>query len=761
MMRRPSIPRPPPGPKKIRLMSLVVGFFVLVSCLSLYSFDVPVFSEIVNNFEGSLLDARFLLRGPIGPDEIEKLNVAIVAVDDASVAALGRWPWPRAQIAEVVEAINRAGAKTIGLDIVFSESESSALEIVSEMGGISESARKEVESALSANSPDAVLAQAIRDAGNVVTGHFFYLSEEQLKGMTPLSPAEEEKLLISSRLQGVRYVSEDFEIKEALGVCPNIPAIAGAGPGSGYFNLDFDADGSVRSASLVTRYKGEFYPSLALKTLTHSLGGGAQISLHVKSFGISHLGVSGGEGEYRPEPDETGRILVNFRGPPKTIPTYSAIDALRGELPEGALEGKIVLLGVTAYALFDHYPTSFGPEFPGVEIQANIIDNIINNDAIHSTNLQELLDILTMIAMVGFLSFAIPRARGWLPRALISLSSLVAYILFNYWLFSRHLLWVNLAYPTISWFLSTGSLMLFMIVSVERRYSSVRAAFETCLNPTLVDQLTQNPELLQFGGENKIVTLLFSDIRSFTNLSETLAPQDLARFLNAYMDPMTEKVLENHGTLDKYIGDAVMAIYGAPYPTPNHAADACQTALDMLAALARVKDACPGLEQIFPIKIGIGIHTGEVVVGNLGSSLRFAYTALGDNVNLASRLEGLTKMYGVEVVLSDASWEIVKDEFVCRELDLVRVKGKKIPLRIYELRGKIVEGKEKAFLGKWEKAMKAYSCCEWQKALAYFEQASEIEPGDKCCSIYVERCRENMTNPPPIDWEGVTVLTSK
>jgi len=715
----------------------------------------------MNSFEGGLLDAKFRVRGAISQEQAQELEIVIVAVDDASVAELGRWPWTRVKIAELVQAVSKTEPKAIGLDIVFSEPEINALSAIAEMPDASDPVKKEIARILTASSPDAVLARTIRDAGNVVTGHFFYLSKEQMKGLKPFSPGEEENLLAPSRISSVRYVSEKFEIKEALGVRPNIAEIAGAGQGSGYFNLDFDADGSVRSASLVTRYKGEFYPSLALKTLARSLGESAQISLHVKSFGISHLGVSGGDVNYRPESDETGRIIINFRGPPKTFPTYSAVDVINGKIPKAALEGKIALLGVTAYALFDHYPTSFDPEFPGVEIQANILDNIIKNDSINSTNLQGLLDVATMIAMIGFLSLSLPRAKGWLRRAVISAAGIASYLVFNYWLFSRFQLWVNLAYPFASWVLATGALMLYMAVAVERRFSSVRAAFESCLNPELVERLTQNPELLQFGGENKNVTILFSDIRGFTNLSETLKPQDLAKFLNAYMDPMTEKVLENHGALDKYIGDAIMAIYGAPCPTPNHPADACKTALEMLAALDGVKNACPGLEHIFPIKIGIGIHTGEAVVGNLGSSLRFAYTALGDNVNLASRLEGLTKMYGVAAILSESARETVKDEFVCRQLDLVRVKGKKIPIRIYELRGLAADDDEKNFLEKWEAAMKAYCGRQWGDAMEAFEKTAEIAPDDVPSRIYIDRCRDHIKAPPPDDWDGVVTLTSK
>jgi len=305
------------------------------------------------------------------------------------------------------------------------------------------------------------------------------------------------------------------------------------------------------------------------------------------------------------------------------------------------------------------------------------------------------------------------------------------------------------------------SLMLYQAFIVEARYSHVRSAFKHYLSPALVDQLTHNPDLLNFGGEEKELSILFSDIRNFTNLSETVTPSDLSRFLQAYMDPMTDCVLNNNGTLDKYIGDAVMAIYGAPVPFASHPVDACQSALDMIKALDTIVEQVPDLERLFPVKCGIGVHTGTVVVGNLGSSQQFNYTVIGDAVNLASRIESLTKNYGVDIMISDVTYELVKDEFICRELDRVRVKGKQEPVELYELMGRSVNDDTEYFIKCWNESLTAYRAQSFKQAHSMFENLP-VRSGSKLSTqLYIDRCIHFVEHPVGADWDGVFTHTSK
>ncbi|NOX08861.1 MAG: adenylate/guanylate cyclase domain-containing protein [Gammaproteobacteria bacterium] len=765
--------KPPPSPRKIQLTSYLIGFIIFVICLAAYFSD----SQSLTDIEGRLLDARFRMRGPIAVTN----QVVIVAVDDVSLETVGRWPWSRTVIADMIRAMNQQGAAVIALDIVFSEPERNLImEQIEARKARDVNLYEQLLQGVDMRSADEVLAGTIMEFGNVVNGQFFYTSEKQIENLTPIPIDEESLLLASSAVTAIRARVEDFPARDAYGVETNIPLIAGVGLGAGYFNFPPGADGVIRKAPLVMRYHDQFYPSLALKGIVHYFGD-APLVVYAEEYGLTHLSVGGNKVKV----DEGGSMVINYRGPRGTIPTYSAVDVLHGKAPAGALEGKLVLLGVTAIGVYDAHSTPFGPTFPGLEIQANVADNILadmisnlslddqsgisaetlaimqHGRPLQRTNIDILLDLVTMFILVMVLVIVLPRLNTMLGRFIFSLALLLAYVVLNYYLFAHQQLWIILIYPVMAWFLSYLMLTLYFTVAVERSYSTVRSAFKSYLHPGLVDQLTRNPELLQFGGENKNITLLFSDIRSFTNLSENLTPQQLARFLNCYMDPMTAAVLDNNGTLDKYIGDAVMALFGAPYPTENHPLDACNTAIIMIEALDHVVDCCPELAHLFPIKIGVGVHTGEVVVGNLGSSFRFAYTALGDNVNLASRLEGLSKMYGVDIVVSEASYEQVQEHFDFRFLDLVRVKGKKVPIRIYELCCRKGERDNEAYLIRWQEAITAFQGHDFSTAKALLEESLEQHPNDKTCEEYITRCRHYLETPPPDDWDGVTTLTSK
>lgn len=741
----------PPSSGQIRITSLLIGLALFALVVLTYLLR----PQLLEDIEGRLLDARFKLRGPVETSGL----VSIVAIDEKSIEEVGRWPWSREVIAELIAKIDALGAEAIGLDIVFSEPQPSLLDtILAQHRGISAEAQQGLRTLLHGETPDQRLARAISDSGKVVNGQFFYRTREQAKDLKPLPAELEMALLADSGVDALRSRVEHFPAEDAAAVRMNIPMISQAGNGAGYFNFMPGRDGIIRNANLLLRYKDNFYPSLALKTLALYLDDSA-IVVHADEYGIEHITLGGME----IPTDEVGGFVLNYRGPRDTISTLSAADILQGKVAGEALAGRMVLLGVTAIGVYDAHSTPFGPSFPGLEIQANVAENIISGDYIHHTSLELFTDLLVILIILFLLTLTQPLLNGIRQRFFSALLILAIYGAVNYYCFVQYQLWLNLSYPILAWLLGYITFTVFLTVVVERRLSTVNTAFQYYLHPELVKQLTHNPELLQFGGEEKRLSILFSDIRNFTNLSEGLTPPQLAKFIHCYMDPMTEQVLNHRGTLDKYIGDAVMAIFGAPIPVDNHAEDACNTALDMLAALDNIEQCCPELAHIFPIRIGVGIHTGNVVVGNLGSSFHFTYTVLGDNVNLASRLEGITKTYGVSVLISEETRKDVGERFLCRELDRVRVKGKQIPIRIYEVlaRSHQVQEAQRTFVQQWNEALALFHQQQWQTAYERFSTLLQERGEDKSCRLYLERCQHYEQNPPPSEWDGVTTFTRK
>ncbi|MDX1472703.1 MAG: adenylate/guanylate cyclase domain-containing protein [Reinekea sp.] len=725
------------------------GIALLIS--SIFSLLAVTSPGLFRDLEGNLLDARFKIRGPVATSGI----VELVSIDEKSIDVIGRWPWSRDVLALLIDEVSALGATTIGLDIIFSEPQRSPVDELLLRSEWTAAEREKLEQLATKLNPDVALATSIFMADNVVNGHFFY-QDENVDLRNSMSQDDIDAVLLSSRVEAIKSRTEAFSHYSFRSVRHNIPYLAQAGHGAGFFNQLPSEDGVVRNALLVAEYGNHFYPSLALKSLAFFLDD-APIVIHADEFVIQRITL----GDLIIPTNEEGMIPINYRGPAGTIPTHSAVDVLNGQLPPGYFQGKVVLLGSTAVGVFDSHATPFGAEFPGLEIQANVLETIVNEDAIHRDHFYLLLDIVIIFVLCLLLAVVVPRTQRTPTRFLFFLMLTSVLLFANYYAFSELHVWLYLLYPGMALFFCFVFLMLYQAFMVEARYSHVRTAFKSYLSPALVDQLTANPDLLNFGGEEKELSILFSDIRSFTNLSETVTPSELSRFLQAYMDPMTDCVLKNNGTLDKYIGDAVMAIFGAPVPFNTHAVDACQTALDMIKALDVIVDTVPDLKRLFPVRIGVGVHTGTVVVGNLGSSHHFNYTVIGDSVNLASRIEGLTKNYGVDVMISEATYTRVREHFVCRELDLVRVKGKQEPVGLYELIGRDVDEAESVFLQAWHSALTLYRNRQFTEAKQAFEQCQQLKQGNYAADVYVQRCNHFIENPVEPDWDGVFTFTTK
>ncbi len=448
---------------------------------------------------------------------------------------------------------------------------------------------------------------------------------------------------------------------------------------------------------------------------------------------------------------------INFPSVPYTFHILSASDVITGKIEPSTFKNKIVLIGATSASLKDHYfvPTSNGVAMPGVEVHASIIQTLLNqNNLIHQSNITLYLTIISFVILVGvFVFFLRPILTLVLLLGLIVLYEFIAILFFDYNIL------LNLIYPPLTIMFSYP---LFYAVSYsieQRERKKIERAFGKYLSPTVVSHLLENKDRVQLGGEERELTIFFSDIRGFTALSEKLTPAELISTLNQYFSAMSSIIVKNRGIVDKYIGDAIMAFWGAPKENKNHATDATTSALEMKRALRRIRIdlAKKGIE----IDIGIGINTGQVVVGNIGSEERFDYTVIGDSVNLASRIEGLTKEYGVMIIITSHTKHHLTPEFVTRELDLVAVKGKTEPVALFELFDleENVESDTREFIQIYESALSLYRKGEFESAKIHFQE-SYARKHDKTSKLMIERCEKYIKNPPE-NWTGVYIANTK
>ncbi len=458
--------------------------------------------------------------------------------------------------------------------------------------------------------------------------------------------------------------------------------------------------------------------------------------------------------------DRYGRMLINYLGPEGGIPTYSATALLNGALPAETLKDKIVIVGATAVGIYDLRVTPFSGTFPGVEVQATIVDNILRGNFIRTLPFSLIIMLLVLVAVALILGLLLPRfSAAW--AFIFLLLSIGSYVTLNYVLFTRQGLQLELFYPVGLMVLVYLGITLQRFLAEERERERIRKTFESYVAPAVVQEMLKHPEQLRLGGERREITVLFTDIRGFTTMSENLDPEDLVKLLHDFLNPMSNIIINQGGTIDKYMGDAIMALFGAPLPQADHPRLACRAALEMAASLEALNRTWA--EQGGPpLKVGVGVNTGPVAVGNMGSDRLFDYTAIGDNVNLASRLEGLNKYYNTSILISDATAKALENGFILRDVDLVRVKGKAQGIRIHELIGEGAPDPELArFLEIYHHALGHYREKRFAESLEAFAQALEVRPGDAVCERYVTLAQKHRETPPPPDWEAVTVMDGK
>lgn len=738
--------------KLITLSGFKIGLLFTVLALVVYAMDIP-FLKVM---EQKAYDLHFRSRGPIKPGN----EVVIVAIDEKSLDLLGRWPWPRARIAELIDRLGSYGAKVTAFDIIFSEPDQSSGSVALQELKTKvrdRDARAAIENAAQEADNDSRLASSLQRNPNAILGYFFFTTREDIKHRKE-KPHRALDNPITSSYSSIRYVEKNAappDLLQAMAVEQNIPQLSKAASSFGYFNIEPDSDGTVRWVPLAIKLGDDIYPHISVEAVRKYLGSPPLI-MNAAAYGVDSIQI----GRQVIPTDEHGRLLINFRGPQKTFPHYSFVDVLNGSVPAAAFKDKIVLVGVTAIGIYDMRVTPYSGVFPGIEINANIIDNLLRNDAISRPDWIVVFDVAAIVILGIALSMIIARVRP-ISATIVTLAMLAAYALVNEFIFIHWRLWLTAIYPGITMVFVFGGVITYRIMTEEKKKKEIKNAFSRYVSPSLVEDILKDPSKLVLGGEERRLTVFFSDIRGFTTISEGLTPQNLVKLINDYLSPMTDIILQSGGTVDKYMGDAIMAFWGAPVWQEDHAIRAARTALRMMEKLRELQAEWEkkGLPKI---DIGIGLSTGKLTCGNMGSHLRFDYTVMGDSVNLGSRLEGMNKEYGTHIIVPKFTYEEVKDEFILRQLDHIKVKGKKIPIKIFELMAdKNGDSRLREAAGLFETGLAAYRERDWDKAEAFFQKTLGVLPGDKPSMVFLERIQNLRTANLPDDWDGVYVMTKK
>jgi adenylate cyclase len=735
-------------------VSLTVGSLIVVLCLFLIGVPILDFLEL------KTYDLRFVSRGPRPPAP----SVVMAVIDEKSLDAEGRWPWPRAKLSALVDALSKAGPRVIAFDIGFSEAdENSQLAILDELSKRIDRSKANdrklaefVEQSRQQADNDARLAESIRQSSApVILGYFFHMTEASLSyGLTPAELERRLKLLAKSKYPAVMSSTPNFDsvpLIKAYAPETNLPALTEAAKSSGFYTLRSDWDGVLRWMPLVIRIGDDLFPPLPLLAAWHYLGRPG-LTVRIESDGVQSVQM----GDRLIPTDERGQLLVNYLGPANTFPYVSVTDILQGNVPDGTFKDRVVLVGATAIGTHDLRTTPFGPVYPGLEVHATVIDNIVTSSFMARPDWSKAYDIAAIVLLPALVGIALPRLsplRGVLAFVVL----FGAYILVTRTLFVSGGVWLNMVYPLLALSLNYTALTAFHYLTEQRERKRIKGTFRQYVAPLVVDEMLKKPGGLKLGGEEKVLTVLFSDLEGFTSHSERYTPSEMVDMLAEYYNCVTEEVFRHQGTLKEYVGDELMAIFGAPLEHVDHAERACTTALAMRERrLALAAEWGPSGRPTLHARTGI--NSGPMLVGNLGSRYRFAYGVLGDQVNLASRLEGLNKVYGTDILLGENTAKVVANRFFLREVDMVRVKGRKQAVTIYELIAKMGTALSPEFekaLAAYADGLKAYRRRAWSEALELFNEAVAVRPSDGPSRTMIERCGTYLRTPCPDDWDGV------
>lgn len=680
--------------------------------------------------------------------------VTIVDIDDRSLARFGQWPWSRTRIADMIINLTSKGAVAIGFDVVFSEADRLNPDLVAnQMRYLDDATRMKLRE-LPSN--DQILSEAIKHSLVVLgeTGQ-------------PEVGSELDKTL---PFTGVATVGEENAEKflfEFPGLLRNVAVIEKVAAGRGLFSIRTERDGLIRRVPMIMRAQGNIMPSLSLEIL-RVVTGTPTLLVRTDKTGIRAIRLKGVE----IPTDKNGQLWVHYARHDPSI-YVSAADVLDNTVPPGRLTGKLVLIGTSAAGLNDIKTTPVSSTMPGVEIHAQVLESVLSGAVISQPNYALGVELLAAL-IIGILVIIFTPNLG--PVRLVLAGAMFAAILigtswFYYW---RYRYLIDFTYPLLS---TTAIYLTFIFASFvreQRQRKEIRGIFAQYMSPVLVEQMAQSPEKVVLGGEEREMTIMFSDVRGFTTISESYKhdPQGLIVLMNRFLTPLTDVIIEEKGYVDKYMGDAIMAFWNAPLDDAEHQVNACEAAIQMLEKIdvvnrEREQEAADGGHVYIPLNVGIGLNTGIGVVGNMGSDLKKNYSVLGDSVNLASRLEGQTKEYGFPIIVGSRTALAAKDKFAILELDFIMVKGKSEPEVIYAIAGREDVMQSGAFQRLRNITIEMLSCYrnrDWQGALDAIERGRRSEDADtleKLFKLYEARIKEFRANPPAEGWTGAYALLTK
>ncbi len=721
---------------------------------------------ILDMIELKTYDLRSLSRGHLPPSPA----VVIAMIDEKSLDTEGRWPWPRSKIAALLDILSQDGAKVIGFDIGFLEPDENsqsdfihqfdqkvdALDIeIAELTDFINESKKRADN-------DLVLAEAIKNSSaTVVLGYFFHMNEADLGYRIKQKEIDQQlERISSSKYPFIIYENPEMEFVpfiRAYAPESNLEIFTKSADASGHFTVASDQDGVVRWMPLIIQGGEDIFPHLTVAVAWHYLDK-PQMMVKVARYGVE--GIQMGE-RFIPT-DENGQLLINYLGPQKTFPYFSISDILSGKLAKDTFKDKIVLVGATAMGIHDLRSTPFSPLYPGVEIHASVIDNMLTQNFITKPKWSMIYDLLAIIIQGALTGIALQRT-GALKGLFFAAGLFVLHILIANWLFANSRVWLNIVYPLMVVSVTYTAVTVYHYVTEERERKKIKGAFRQYVAPLVIEEMLKGSEQLKLGGEEKVLTVLFSDLQSFTSYSEQYAPHEMVNILSIYFDKMSEVIFKYWGTIKEYSGDELMAIFGAPLEQFDHAVRACTAALSMRKRLHDLRLEWAKIGRP-PLRARTGINSGPMLVGNLGSRYRFAYGVIGDQVNLGSRLEGLNKIYGTDILIGENTARLVEKSFLLRKIDLVRVVGREQCVQVYELvaesDAELPEELEEA-LNAYAAGYKAYCDQNWQEGTALFRKALMLRPEDGPSQTMAERCQIYQKSPPPEDWDGVYEPTTK
>jgi len=740
--------------KFLSVFSIVL--FVSAVLISFYIF----FPKYHIAIDDKIKDLLFSFRGKLQHEG----NVAIIDIDEKSLAQLGQWPWERDILATLINRLTENGAGIIGLDVMFPENDKTSPHRFAEEFNLP---NRELF-----DNHDLTFGEAIANSPTIL-GYTFEFGEKRAKSQkdTPFIPA----IFVENNMP-----SDSFVLK-AEGIILNIPEIQENSYSSGFFNNTPDTSGIVRSVPLVVRYNDEIFPSLSLEMLRVATDT-EMVNIDYDEMGVIGVGLNG---VYIPT-DRYGRLFVNYRGPAKTFQYLSAIDIINGDFKKEDVEGKFLLLGSSAAGLLDIRAIPFDSYFPGVEVHANVIDNVLTGDFIAKPSWIEGADIslIFFVVSISALLFAVVS-----PLLFIIIFTLFAMAMI-YGLYTAFFVYgiaLNIFVPFLGLFLTSFLLITVNFFFERQQKKLIKGKFAAKVSPAVMEDLISSGDSSVMIGKEREITVMFSDVRNFTNISESMPnAKTLIEFLNEYMDPMTEIIIKYGGTVDKFIGDAIMAYWNAPTDVKDHQNKAVMATMEQLHTCIPLNEkikkdprftaTCEMAKSIGkePIEIGLGINSGVAVVGEMGSAGRSDYTAIGDPINLGARLESLCKYYNSQCNISNFTKEAIDEsKYIFRFLDLVTVKGKTEPIEIWQIHDfqdgfngnylfSVTKKRIMEELELYNKAIFLYKEAKFDEALKIFIEVNnwEDKTNKNIYDIYIERCEHYIKNPPE-DFNGVFQHTTK